>query len=57
LKKYVRPLGLETSTIIAWGGAVDLRELEDREETMQRAKELLKLAADLDCGIWGGHDC
>jgi len=53
----VRPLGLETSTIIAWGGAVDLRELEDREETMQRAKELLKLAADLDCGIWGGHDC
>ena len=55
LHEYVRSLGLEISAIVAWGGDVDLCEREGREENTQRAKQLLQLAADLECGIWAGH--
>ncbi len=55
LHEYVRSLGLEISAIVAWGGDVDLCEREGCEENIRRAKQLLKLAADLGCGIWVGH--
>ncbi len=55
LVKDVRNLGLEISAIMAWGGGVDLCDLEDHAENIPRAKRLLQLAADLECGIWGAH--
>jgi len=55
LIKFVEDLGLEISAIMKWGGAVDLAEEENWEESIEEGKRLLELAADLECGIWGAH--
>lgn len=55
LVKDVADLGLEISAISCWGGQVDLGEEENWDENVAWGKQILELAADLECGIWQGH--
>jgi L-ribulose-5-phosphate 3-epimerase len=55
LVKHIRGLGLEISAISCWGGAVDLGEPENWDENVAWGKQVMELAADLECGIWQGH--
>ncbi len=55
LVRHVESLGLTISAIMRWGGEVDLAEEDGWEEAIEQGKDLLELAADLECGIWGAH--
>ncbi|MBU0608021.1 MAG: sugar phosphate isomerase/epimerase [Armatimonadetes bacterium] len=55
LVKHVAGLGLEISAISCWGGQVDLGEAEKWDENIAWGKQVMELAADLECGIWQGH--
>lgn len=54
LVRHVRSLGMEISAVSAWGGQVDLGE-DDVAEHIERGRQYLELAADLECGIWQAH--
>ncbi|MFP4250407.1 MAG: sugar phosphate isomerase/epimerase family protein [Armatimonadota bacterium] len=54
LLKHLDSLGLEISAVSAWGGNVHLEE-DDCSEAIAQARDVLELAADLECGIWQGH--
>lgn len=55
LVSHIRGLGLEISAVSCWGGGVDLGEPENWDENVAWGKQVLELAADLECGIWQGH--
>ncbi len=55
LVQHVSNLGLEISAISCWGGQVDLTEAEGWMENIAWGKQLLELAADLECRIWQAH--
>ncbi len=54
LLAHLDSLGLEISAVSAWGGNVHLEE-DDCSEALAQAKDVLELAADLECAIWQGH--
>jgi sugar phosphate isomerase/epimerase len=54
LLDHLDSLGLEISAVSAWGGNVHLEE-DDCSEAIAQARDVLELAADLECGIWQGH--
>lgn len=54
LLAHLDSLGLEISAVSAWGGNVHLEE-DDCSEALAQARDVLELAADLECAIWQGH--
>jgi len=55
LVRHVKSLGLEISAVSCWGGEVDLTKQENWAENVEWGKQVLELAADLECGIWQAH--
>ena len=55
LVEHIHSLGLELSSVSAWGGQVDLCEADKGEENVAWAKKIIDLAVDLGTPIWQAH--
>ena len=51
----VKSYGLAISAICAWGGEVDLGNMEGLKENIETGKRILEYTIDMECGIWQGH--
>lgn len=51
----IRDLGLEVSSLIAWGGSVDLGKEEGLEENIAWGQRINETAVDMAGGLWMAH--
>ncbi len=55
LVSLLRSVGLQLTSLVLWGGEVDLCEREQHEHALLQARKMLELAADIRCPVVTAH--